>query len=201
MTEIAHVPRRLSAEDRRKQLIGIGLRMLTERPIHQVTVDEVAAEAGISRSLLFHYFPTKQEYYAEVVRASSRRLLRALRHDPALDPDEAVRAALGGYARFILRRREPYLSVFRGGNDWTRAIHDETRDAIAAVLLAALRTPAGGGPGLAVSAWLAFAEELCLTWSGRAEADAVELTELLAGSLRHLVASTSQVVSRSPRPR
>jgi AcrR family transcriptional regulator len=190
VTEVAHVPRRRSAEDRRKQLIGIGLRMLTERPIHQVTVDEVAAEAGISRSLLFHYFPTKQDYYAEVVRASSRRLLRAIRHDPALGPDDAVRAALGGYARFILRRREPYLSVFRGGNDWTRAIHDETRDAIAAVLLTALGTPAEG-TALAVSAWLAFAEELCLTWPGRTEPAAVELTELLTGSLRHLVASTT----------
>lgn len=186
MTEVAHVSRRRSADDRRRQLIGIGLRMLTERPIHQVTVDEVAAEAGISRSLLFHYFATKQDFYAEVVRASSRRLLRAIRHDPALGPPDAVRAALGGYARFILRRREPYLSVFRGGNDWTRAIHDETRDAIAAVLLAALGTP-GTRTGLAVSAWLAFAEELCLTWPGRTEAHAVELTELLAASLEHLV--------------
>ena len=69
---------RQDPHERRKQLIGIGLRMLTKRPLHQVTIDEVAAEAGISRSLLFHYFPTKRDYFTEVVRAAGRRLLRAM---------------------------------------------------------------------------------------------------------------------------
>ncbi|MFC7613457.1 TetR/AcrR family transcriptional regulator [Actinokineospora soli] len=83
MTQVTRPTRtRRTAEDRRRQLVGIGLRMLTTRPIHDITVDDVAAEAGIARSLLFHYFPTKQDFYVEVVRAAGRRMLRATRVDP-----------------------------------------------------------------------------------------------------------------------
>lgn len=49
---------RLKPEERRTQLINIGLRLLVDRPIHEMSIDEVAAEAGISRGLLFHYFPS-----------------------------------------------------------------------------------------------------------------------------------------------
>src|SRR4051812_41198050 len=66
--------RRLSAEDRRKQLVGIGLMMLRTQPIHELSIDAVAAEAGISRGLLFHYFPTKRDFYVEVMSAAGRRL-------------------------------------------------------------------------------------------------------------------------------
>nr|MCU0297738.1 TetR/AcrR family transcriptional regulator [Candidatus Nanopelagicales bacterium] len=67
---------RMAPEDRRRQLIGVGLRMLTERPIQAVSVDAVAAEVGISRGLLFHYFPTKTDYYDAVLDAAVRRTLR-----------------------------------------------------------------------------------------------------------------------------
>ena len=53
---------RLTQDERRRQLLGIGLKMLTERPIQDVALDAVAEEAGISRGLLFHYFPSKTAY-------------------------------------------------------------------------------------------------------------------------------------------
>ena len=67
---------RLSPEDRRRQLLGIGLRMLVDKPIQDLSLDAVAGEAGISRSLLFHYFPTKTDYYDAVIGAAVRRVLR-----------------------------------------------------------------------------------------------------------------------------
>ena len=67
---------RLTQDERRRQLLGIGLKMLTERPIQDVALDAVAEEAGISRGLLFHYFPSKTAYYEAVVAAAGRRILR-----------------------------------------------------------------------------------------------------------------------------
>ncbi|MQA26173.1 MAG: TetR family transcriptional regulator, partial [Micromonosporaceae bacterium] len=63
--------RRMPADDRRRQLVGLGLQMLTEVPIQDLSVDKVAAAAGISRGLLFHYFPTKRDFYIAVVRAAA----------------------------------------------------------------------------------------------------------------------------------
>lgn len=70
---------RLSPEKRKAQLTEIGLELLATRPIHEVALDEVADRAGISRTLLFHYFPTKSDFYAAVVERAGQRLLGARR--------------------------------------------------------------------------------------------------------------------------
>ena len=61
---------RLTPDERRRQLLGIGLRMFVDKPVQEVSIDAVAAEAGISRGLLFHYFPTKTAYHQAVVAAA-----------------------------------------------------------------------------------------------------------------------------------
>lgn len=186
---------RRSAEDRRKQLIGIGLRKLTTTPIHQLTIDVVAAEAHISRSLLFHYFPTKQDYYVEVVRAAGRRLLRATRTEAA-HPAARIRQVVDGYVRYIQRRREPYLALFRGSTpeDWVRSVHDETLAALteritdhvgAAFGIADVRR--GDRVELTVRAWWAFAEELTIQWTGEEHDDLDTLVDLLIAALENVI--------------
>ena len=53
----------MSPQDRRRQLVGIGLQKFAERPGFELSLDEVAAAAGVSRGLLFHYFPSKTAYH------------------------------------------------------------------------------------------------------------------------------------------
>ncbi|MFL6145332.1 MAG: TetR/AcrR family transcriptional regulator [Labedaea sp.] len=181
---------RLAPDERRRQLIGVGLAMLTTRPIHQITVDEVARTAGISRSLLFHYFPTKQEYHAAVVRAASRRLLRQIAPDHEEPGEAALRAIVEDYVRYIERRREPYVALFRGpgADDWVRSIHEDTQDALARRVLSAL----GGPPPpaaveLVVRAWWSFAEELAVNWTGRQPANSDGLVDLLLTTLHRVI--------------
>ncbi|HEU5472510.1 MAG TPA: TetR/AcrR family transcriptional regulator [Actinophytocola sp.] len=181
---------RLDAQDRRRQLIGIGLRMLATRPIHQITVDEVAASAGISRSLLFHYFDTKQDYYAAVVRAAGRRLLRQVAPDPAGPPEARIRAMVDNYVRYFERRREAYVALFRrpGADDWVRSIHDSTQDALAGKVIEAL----GGEQPIAevemvIRAWWSFAEELAIAWTGREPSDRDGLVNLLTETLHRVI--------------
>jgi AcrR family transcriptional regulator len=181
---------RLDPAERRRQLIGIGLSMLATRPIHQITVDEVAGVAGISRSLLFHYFPTKQEYYAAVVRAASRRLLRRIAPDHDGPPGTQLRAIVEDYVGYLERRREPYVALFRspGADDWVRSIHEETQDALARRVIDAL----GGGPRppaveLVIRAWWSFAEELAIAWTGSRPGPREELVGLLEESLHRVI--------------
>jgi AcrR family transcriptional regulator len=67
----------LDPEARRAQLVALGLKMLSTRPLDKVAIDDIAAEAGISRGLLFHYFPTKRDYHVAVARAAAQDLLDA----------------------------------------------------------------------------------------------------------------------------
>ncbi len=178
---------RLEASDRRRQLIGIGLQLLATRPIHQITVDEVAATAGISRSLLFHYFPTKQDYYAAVVRAASRRLLRQIAPDPHGPPGTRIHTIVSDYVRYIERRREPYMALFRspGVDDWVRSIHEDTQEALARKVIDALgQLPPSDAVELVVRAWWSFAEELAISWTGR---DPDDLVTLLVETLHRVI--------------
>jgi AcrR family transcriptional regulator len=181
------VRRRLTAEDRRKQLVGIGLQMLGTQPIHQLSIDAVAVEAGISRGLLFHYFPTKRDFYVAVTRAAGRRLLRVTRPDPSLTPADQLRQLLTAYVAFVDRRRDSYISVVRGaagGDGFVVEVYAETRAALTArVLELTGETSPAAEPAspvrLTVHAWLAYAEDLFIEWSGLPEQERPSTAEEL----------------------
>lgn len=200
--------RRLSADERRRQLIGIGLRLLTTTPIHELSVDAVAAEAGISRSLLFHYFPSKRDFYAAVVRAACRRMLRAV--DAVIEADpRPVHGVVDGLLSFVERRREPYVAFVRGaagGDAWLLEIYDEVRNGLVDRTLAALaadrRDDARGTVPepllrMTVRGWLALAEEMILEWTASGGLDRDRLVDLLVEALHRVV----RLLPPLPRPR
>ena len=169
---------RLPAEDRRRQLVGIGLMMLRNRPIHELSIDAVAEEAGISRGLLFHYFPTKRDFYIAVISAAGRRLLRVTKPDPTLPPDEQLRQMLLAFVAFVSRRRDSYISFVRGaagGDNYVVEVYSETRAGLTARVLDLLDESAADQPAspvrLTVHAWLAYVEDLAIEWSGLPEDD------------------------------
>ncbi len=132
---------RLTADDRRRQLLGIGLSKLVVKPISDLSIDEVAAEAGISRGLLFHYFPTKRDFYLACVAAAGRRILRRTAPDPDAAPDEQVRDMVRLFTQQIERRREFYLSLVRGtggGDVGVAEVVDTIREGLTGRVLSSL---------------------------------------------------------------
>lgn len=69
--------RRLSPEDRRSELLTLGAEVFGQRPYDEVRIDEIAERAGVSRALMYHYFPDKRAFFAAVVRAEGERLFQA----------------------------------------------------------------------------------------------------------------------------
>jgi AcrR family transcriptional regulator len=178
--------RRLSQDDRRRQLIGIGLEILATKPIHALSTDEVAARAGISRGLLFHYFPTKQDYHAAVVRAAARRLLHAAQAAP--DEADALTSIVAAYAGFIDRHLEPYRAFFLGGSGadaQVRAIYEEVRDELTDRALAASGATATPVARTVVRGWWSLVESMAVD---RAEDPAVGPEDLVAYAVRMLPA-------------
>jgi len=168
---------RLAAEDRRKQLVRIGLMMLRSKPIHELSIDEIAGQAGISRGLLFHYFPSKRDYYVAVISAAGRRLLRVTKPDDSLPDEEKLQEMLRQFIAFIARRRTAYISFVRGaagGDNFAVEVYDETRAGLTKRVLSYLGTPEVGDEPtsreyLRVHAWLSYTEDLAIEWSGLPE--------------------------------
>ena len=169
----APVRKRLSADDRRRQLLGIGLTKIMEKPIQDLAMDEIAAEAGISRGLLFHYFPTKTDFYLECIAAAGRRILRNTRPDESEPGDLQVRSMVRRMIEQVDRRRSFYLTLVHGSgvaDPRVSEVYDSVRSVSTDRVLAALGSESGSLRAV-VHAWWAYVEDLALTWSAAPAAD------------------------------
>ncbi|KPC60122.1 TetR/AcrR family transcriptional regulator [Streptomyces chattanoogensis] len=161
---------RLTPDQRRDQLVGIGLEMLADRSLDELSTDEVARRAGISRGLLFHYFDSKRDFFRAVVRAACDRFTAATEPDPALAPVPWMRAFIAGFVAYVMEHRRIYLALVRGAAGSHPAVTDildETRETLARRVRDGQRRlgmPDAPRLDLASRAWMAFAEEAVISW-------------------------------------
>jgi len=181
---------RRTAQDRRAQLVQIGLELLPTTPVQELTIDEVARRAGISRSLLFHYFATKRDYYTAVTRAAADLLLEHLLPRPGTSADEQVTGMLDRYVGWVETFRETHLAFVRGaagGDPWVAEVYEETRARLVDVALSTLGLPDDVLRRQLVLAWFAFTEDLVGQWAREAAMSREDLIVLLRDVLDRLV--------------
>ncbi|WP_254699060.1 TetR/AcrR family transcriptional regulator [Rhodococcus sp. SGAir0479] len=157
--------RRLPPEERKRQLVAIGLQELATRPIHALSVDHVAEKAGISRGLLFRYFPTKQDYYVAVVAAAARRLLRAAVADPCDPTADQLRAVVHAFVSFIDRHGDNYQSFFHGGfgaDPQIREIREHMKNTMVERTLAATGAEPDPATRMLLRGWWSMVESLAI---------------------------------------
>ena len=160
------VRRRLSAPERRRQLVAIGLAKIVEKPIQDLPMDDIAAEAGISRGLLFHYFPTKTDFYLSCIAAAGRRMLRTTAPDEDLPGEAQVEMVTRLMVEQIERRRDFYLALVHGhgvADPRVSEVMESVRDGSTARVMDALDVPERQRD--VVRAWWAYTEDRALTWS------------------------------------
>ncbi len=188
---------RLTPEARRAQLIGLGVEMLATRTLDELSVEEIAQHAGISRGLLFHYFSSKQEFHVEVARAAAAEMIRRTEPDLSLPPVEALRSALAAFIAYVEENPDNYRSLVRGaasGDAEMRAIFDATRATMAqriVTVLADLGFTLSPRGDLAVHGWVAYVEECVIRWIASHGIDRDELLEMLTKSLPAVALSAS----------
>jgi AcrR family transcriptional regulator len=185
----AQPPLRRTAGDRRAQLVRIGLELLPTTPVQELTIDEVARRAGISRSLLFHYFATKREYYTAVTRAAADLLMEHLLPRPGTSPDEQVSGMLDRYVGWVETYRETHLAFVRGaagGDPWVSEVYEETRTRLVEAALEALQLPDDLARRQLIMAWFAFTEDLVASWVREPTMSREELLALLRDVLDRL---------------
>jgi len=193
---------RLSPAARRAQLVDLGLEMLSTRSFDDLPIEDIATAAGISRGLLFHYFPSKRDYREAVVRAAAADLLAHVKPDPDLPVIEQLRSGVQSFVDYVCDNRDTYVSLLRGaagGDPGLRTIFDETRATIAETIVDNLGLISGQAPPtrvrLAVRGWVAYGEEVVLDWLAEpeppADLDRPALVELLDKALLALVASAA----------
>src|SRR5271163_5053974 len=149
----------LPAGERREQLLQVGAQLFSSRAYDEVWIGEVARAAGVSRGLLYHYFPGKRAFYAEIVQAQSDELARRTDTDvPGLD---SLRSVIDAYFSYAEQHEAGYRAMHRGApsaDPEIRAIIDRSLDLHASRLLSFVPEPVRSSSlaRVTVEGWIAF---------------------------------------------
>lgn len=195
---------RLSPAARRAQLIELGVQLLATRSLEELSIEDLADQAGVSRGLLFHYFTSKHDFHLAVVRALATEMLERTAPDLSLPPLEALHASLSAYIDFVSENRDGYVSLLRGstsGDAAMRQVLDETRNEMTDRTLAqtpALGIPAGPRTRLTVRGWIAFTEEAVINWLADEQLSREELVGLVSDALPALLLGAAPDADSSP---
>ena len=182
---------RRTADDRRAQLVAIGLELLPTTPVQELTIDEVARRAGISRSLLFHYFASKREYYTAVIDAAAALLRDHVVPRPGTPAAGQLPGMLDRFVAWVETYRDSYVAFVRGahaGDPWVADVYEDTREQLVEVALAAVPLPDGPRQRQLLRAWFAFTEDLVGSWALAPTMTRPELLALLRDVLDRVAA-------------
>jgi AcrR family transcriptional regulator len=165
--------------------VAVGLALVKTMRFDEVTAEVVARAGGVSKGLVFHYFPTTSDLQVAILRAASAELLTVIDVDPDLPPDERLRVGLEAFVLYIEQQPASYQAVARraGSDQRLLAVFEDTRAAVVDMIAGALglsELPAG--LRLVLRGWIAMVEECVLHWLDDKPVPREELLEFLRGA-------------------
>ncbi|MEU0003690.1 TetR/AcrR family transcriptional regulator [Streptomyces sp. NPDC006314] len=168
----------MGVEERRQQLIGVALELFSRRSPDEVSIDEIASAAGISRPLVYHYFPGKLSLYEAALKRAAEDLAGrfAEPHDGPLGA--RLLRVMRRFFDFVDEHGPGFSALMRGGPavsadgvhskdhiSATNALIDSVRQAAYDQMLSHLGVAdASARLELVVRSWISLAESTALIW-------------------------------------
>ncbi len=174
----------MALAERRASLVRLGLTLFGNSSYEALSIDAIAAAAGISKGLLYHYFPSKRAYYLACVEAAGEELLEVTRAAIAgqTSPLEQLHAGLAAYLGYIEQRGDAFTSLLRGGVSADSSLGstlDRVRSSFVRLLLEHLGTPATPLLQLTAEGYVGFVETVAVKWLLQRQLERDELQALL----------------------
>ncbi len=144
MTDTAAV--RLPAPERRQQLLDVALSVFGRLGYHETSMNALAAEAGISKPVLYQHFASKHDLFKALLSQTGDRLLSAIaERTQGLDtPRQRVEAGFWAFFHFFDDCPDAYQVLYGSslGNDPEfrhdlRRVQDMFAEAVARLIRAA----------------------------------------------------------------
>lgn len=179
--------RRLDVDERRRQLLERGAELFTSHPYEELSMSRIAREVGISKALLYHYFPSKQAYFEATLSAWAEQLRERTEPDPELSPVEQLAGSVDAFLSLVEENAVAYRNLMHSAagvaeiRELIEAVRRKTAERILAGLYPADEAPPKART--AVSGWLWFMDGACLNWIEHRDIERGELRDLLLGVL------------------
>lgn len=160
---------RLPVEQRRAQLLTLGQRLFSERPFGEISVDEIAEAAGISKGLLYHYFPSKRELYIACVRCAAQAIVDASDPPRELAPKQRLAASLDAFMDHVEANFLSFAYLLQGGAngdpDLDRVLMDMRKGFIDRTARDLGIDRPSTSTRMCLLGYVGFASYTCMTWA------------------------------------
>lgn len=186
---------RLGVDERRRQLLAAGERVFTERAYDDVSMADIARAAGISKGLLYHYFPSKRDLFVATLEAAAAELRELTEPDPSLPVAEQLARSIDAYLAWIEDHAASYAKLIesQSGTDDVRSYMAQVRNETVGRILAVLVR--GGDPAAIRSAlhgFLWFMDGACLDWLAHRDLSREQLRDMLVTTFAGAVGAAAQ---------
>jgi len=187
---------RLDVGERRRRLLELGAHLFAQHSYDKLSMARIAREAGISKALLYHYFPGKQAYFSATLEEKAAELANLREPDPALSPPEQLAGSLDAFLGWVDANAAAYAKLVRSAAviPEVREIVDRVRDQTARRILDGLAPDAPPPPAMraAVRAWLWFMDGAILDWVEQGDLSREQLRGLLLGTLEGALSAAGE---------
>jgi AcrR family transcriptional regulator len=185
--------RRLGPEQRREQLLDVAVELAAGGDLSAVSVQDIAARAGVSEGLLYHYFPNKDALLLAAVRRAADAMADALVVAAVGEPLDALTAGLAAYLDHVQADPTGWRALLQARTgalaDVAQAVEQQSQQLTLDLLGVAAPSPILLA---ALEGWAALERQVCLGWLADPGITRVAVEELLLSSFLGLLTAAAQ---------
>src|SRR5918911_4277065 len=138
---------RLDVDERRRRLLELGADLFTRFAYDELSMARIARDAGISKALLYHYFPSKEAYFVATLEEKAAELTRRTEPDATRPPLEQLSGSLDAYLAWVQENAGSYEKLIRSASvPEVRVLLDRVRGDTAQRIVDGLRGEAPATP-------------------------------------------------------
>ncbi|WP_243858900.1 TetR/AcrR family transcriptional regulator [Actinomyces sp. ZJ308] len=184
--------RRLQPEQRREELVRVGVELFAEGSLDRTHVNEIINRAGVSRTLFYHYFPSKTAFARAIVEHEILHLHGLV--EQQIEP--TLEAAISTFVGYVRARPNSFRALHTGGLDQdpeiaaALATSFERYERLVLMFLGIMEPDEHAM--FAAKVWINTMIALCLAWLDHPEISQETITNMSAQTLRSLVSQVSQ---------
>ena len=174
---------RLDPDERRRQLLDRAVALFAEHGYDELSMAAFARAAGISKPLLYHYFPSKRDLFEAALTQAAEEHLARIEPDPDRPAGEQLTASLDGFLDWIEANPGAYAKLMRSaGIPEVRELIDRVREETTQRIVEGL---GDDRPAVraAVRGWLWAMDGVCLSWVADDALTRDEVRSILLGTL------------------
>jgi AcrR family transcriptional regulator len=173
----------MQIDERRRQLLDAGAELFAKHSFEEISMRELAEAAGVSKPLLYHYFPSKIDLFKAAVSEKAEELQRLIEPSSDVPAIEQLSQVLDSYLAWIEDNAQTWSKLLQSAATLpeARELVEGFRQRTMDLILAQLTEGRKPRPALriAIKGWLGYMDAAILDWTESKDLPRAKLRELL----------------------